>query len=199
MKVAKKIILWTVLIILLVFSAINVILLIENVFYGKNVPNFMGYIPIIMETDTMKPKLDKYDLIIDTKLKSEENVNVGDIISAQIGDKIVTYRIGKVFIKDSRKNYLMKADSTNKYVAVVTFADMKGKYLFTIPVVGKIIKYTRTPEGMFFSIVLLITVFLVINCIIKLIRMLKIKKPREELNMDINTREMLKKNKSSRK
>lgn len=198
MDKVKKIISWIVLIILLIFTIINGILLVKNRIYGIETPDINGYIPIIMNVDTMQPTINYYDLFIDKKITTEADLNVNDIVTYKYADKIITSRIAKIIVKDGRKNYIMLDDATQKYICEITFSNMKGKYLYTIPYIGPIIKYIRTPIGLIIAISIIVVPFLLIDIILRNKKLSKIKKLKSDVEKIVKEKEKLEIDKKKR-
>ena len=194
----RKIICWILLIIIAIIAIINVTLLVKNKIFKEKIPYVCGYVPFIMQTDDMKPVINIYDLIIDKEIKSEEDINTGDIISFQYGDKIITQKISKIVIQDGRKNYLMKSENSDNTI-VTTFPNMTGKYVFKILYLGQVIEYTRTPFGLVLSIIIIVIPFIIVDLIIKRMRINKLNKMKEELNQSIKEKQKLEEDENRRK
>lgn len=199
MKKFWKIFCWILLIILFIFTFVNGILLYKNLVYGDETPDFLGYISIIMESNNMEPKLKRWDLIIDQEINTEENVNIGDIISYKYGDKIITNRVAKISIKDNQKQYLMQDDYNEKDTAIITFSNMRGKYLTTIPYIGSIVKYLRTPTGFVISLFIITVPFIIVDIISRNKKIKKIDELEKECEKAIRNREKILRDKEKRR
>ena len=54
---------------------------------------FLGYKPVLIETDRMSPALKKYDIAI---IKKTNDVNIGDIACYVKEDKLTTHKVKKI-------------------------------------------------------------------------------------------------------
>lgn len=87
-------------------------------------------------TDSMIPDLHASDIII-TKKCSEEELNVGDIITYREGNVTITHRIIEKINNDGNIQYKTKGDNNSAIDdKLITYNDIEGKYFFKIPYLG---------------------------------------------------------------
>lgn len=159
MKNVHNIIRWIVVIIVSIFALTNAISLFKNVVLKEDTPYVLNYTSFIVASDSMKPKFGIDDFIIDKKINSEKDIDVGDIISYKYGEDIITNRISKIVVQDGEKLYIMKGDNTEIFVTI-NFLQMRGKYVYKIPYLGKLYKFIRTSLGLSISVAIIIIVII---------------------------------------
>lgn len=120
-------------------------------------PRVIGIQPMSVLSGSMEPTYHVGSIIyVDTKI-SQEDIEVGDPITYQISDDtMVTHRVVEI---DSDGNYITKGDANDTVDGgSVSFANVVGVPMFTIPYLGYIAAYAMTKTG----IILLVTGILVI-------------------------------------
>ncbi len=178
LKKIKKIIKWLIIIFLVAMIIINITLISKAKSDSEVVPDFLGFTPFIMSSGSMEPKLPVNDIIITKKIKAED-IKVGDIISYKYENIIITHRVTKVKRVGDNYFYETKGDKNKvKDKNLVTYSQIQGKYIFTVPILGTVINYVRTTRGM-------ITVLAFVICLYVL--------------YDITTREIIKHRHKKRK
>lgn len=180
-KKILKIILILVVVVIIVF---NVVLIYKAHNSKEEMPDFLGYTPYIIISGSMEPKIPINSIIV-TKKVDKDKIEVGDIVSyvPNGSNKVVTHRVVKmtylptenwngknidassdrgVTEKDSEILYEMKGDS-NIYSDgfLITYSQIKGKYLFTIPILGKIVSLAKTPQGVVILFACMIAAYVV--------------------------------------
>ncbi len=133
---------------------------------------------------SMEPNIMVYDVIINTRVNSDNNLNEGDIITfysnaIDTGGYTVTHRIYKKYNYNGITYYETKGDNNNSEdVGRISFDNIVGKYLFKLPGFGKIQFFVSSPKG-WLLIILVPATFIIISDVLKLINAYKIK---DELN-----------------
>lgn len=156
-KIAKKII-----DIILIILTYNIILVaISNINTEKGMSLF-GCEAYIIKTNSMEPSIKNGDVII-TKKVPEEKIQVGDIITFKQDADIITHRISRIE-EENGKKYITKGDNNNiEDSSKITYQEIKGKEIITIPYLGKIINILQ--NKIVFWIILLI---ILIMCFYKI-------------------------------
>ena len=148
---------------------------------------------------SMEPNIMVYDVIINTRVNSDNNLNEGDIITfysnaIDTGGYTVTHRIYKKYNYNGITYYETKGDNNNSEdVGRISFDNIVGKYLFKLPGFGKIQFFVSSPKG-WLLIILVPATFIIISDVLKLINAYKIK---DELN-NIKGKKKNKKNERNR-
>lgn len=158
-KIAKKII--DIILIILVY---NIILVAISNMDKLDEINIFGYKAYAIKSDSMEPTIKNGDVIIIKKIP-EEKLEDGDIITFKQNADIITHRISKIE-EENGKKYITKGDNNNlEDSAKITYQEIKGKKVITIPYLGKIMNILENK-----------IVFLIILLIILIICFYKIQK-----------------------
>lgn len=121
------------------------------------VEGVFGVFPSVVLTGSMEPGIRPGDMVIVRNITSEEEIDrlaVGDVITFQRDDIIITHRIVEV-VKDEYENisYRTKGDNNSaEDVRLVKPEEIKGKNMCTIPYVGLPVlwikgRLSKVPEG----------------------------------------------------
>lgn len=143
-------------IILIPILVINCTLIVKS-FTSEEVPDFGGYLPLIVLTDSMYPVIESGDLILCHTLEAED-VQVGDVISFYDpmgnGTSVVTHRVLEIREKDGQPTFITKGDNNNVEDQVPVEADdLIAIYLKRIPKAGNVAMFMQTTAGMILCVV----------------------------------------------
>lgn len=135
---------------------------------------------------SMEPKIMVYDVIVDFRVKDEDSLNVGDIITffsdeIDTGGYTVTHRIHDIYIRDNVKYYITKGDNNIDIdEGAITFDNIVGKCYTIIPSIGKIQMFISSKYG--WALVILIPALgILLADIKKLIKIFRIKEQIEDI------------------
>ena len=123
-----------------------------------------GYNLYLVRSGSMEPTIHVGDLIITGPVGS--SITKGEIVTFQTNNNIVTHRI----YSENAGTYRTKGDANDASDPwTITSSDVKGKYLFKIPYVGRVTSFIRTKIGWFVMIIIpaLILVMLLVKDIVK--------------------------------
>lgn len=135
---------------------------------------------------SMEPEIKVYDIIISKKVKNEDDLDIGDVITfyskaINTGRYTVTHRIHNIEIENGKKYYITKGDNNhNEDDGRITFENIQGKVIYVIPSMGKIQKFISSKIG-WILIVLLPAVLIILFDLIKLTKVFRIKKQIDEI------------------
>lgn len=153
MNLIKKII--EIIAIILIY---NVILIIISSANEINVISILGYKSYIIKTNSMEPTINVNDVLI-TKKVEKEQIKVGDVITFEKNDEVITHRITKI---DENGEYTTKGDNNNiEDTFKINYDNIEGKHILTIPYLGKIIEILDN-KILFLIITLIILIFMLI-------------------------------------
>ena len=112
----------------------------------------------------MEPSIKSGDIIIIQNTK-ESDLKNGDVITFSKNEKVITHRIIKIEKESENILFTTKGDNNNiEDEEKISSSDIKGRCVFTIPFVGKIIKAMGNKIiFLIFLLVLLILCFFKIN------------------------------------
>lgn len=120
-----------------------------------------GYSIFYVASGSMSPTLNVGDYIL---VKEKSEYNVGDIITYESDRKYVTHRVYQI----SSNEIVTKGDFNNSVDEPIKFSQVKGKYIKTLVVFGKIYFLISNKS----SVVIFIFLILIIN----VLSLIKIKK-----------------------
>ena len=118
---------------------------------------------------SMSPAMDPGDVIVISKVDSNE-VKKGDIITFKEGENFVTHRVIEIK-KESDTKFITKGDANeDPDQRLVSSEEIKGKVVFTIPKMGYLGNFVRTPLGFILLILIpgLLIIFSEVNNILKI-------------------------------
>lgn len=125
------------------------------------VPNFIGFKTFSVISGSMEPNIPVGSLVY-TKNVDFEDIEVGDVISYQLSeDTMVTHRVNS--INQNEKSLIMKGDANEKVdIGEVQESQIVGKVALTIPFLGYIAIYSRTPLAIV-AICIVIAILIIVN------------------------------------
>lgn len=147
----------------------------------QNVASILGYTPLVVETNSMKPTFESGDLIFikkcDTsKLKEGDIITFHTIIDNQYA--LNTHRIQKIDEANGVRSYTTIGDNNNGVADqhVISDGDIVGKYIGHVSGLGKVMNFLSSSMGFLIVIVLpmlLFFIYQVYNLIMISIRLKK--------------------------
>ena len=114
----------------------------------------------IISTNSMFPAINKYDVVVCKNVKQNE-LKVGDVITYQINDEVITHRISRIEEQDQTYYYTKGDNNTEEDKKKITFNDIKGKEIYVIPKFGKVIKIISNKITLLCIILVILIVFLI--------------------------------------
>lgn len=134
---------------------------------GRNngVANLLGFIPMTVESDSMKPTFKQGDLIICREVDDMKSLKVDDVITfwTTIDGKRVknTHRIVEIVDKNGTDGYVTRGDNnTMNDTDVISPGAVIGRWTnVKLPVVGRLMNFLRTKTGFFICIVIPMAIF----------------------------------------
>lgn len=137
---------------------------------GNQLPMPFGFGSAVILSGSMEPSLSIDDWIF---IKETNEYNKNDIVVFQEGRILVVHRI----VELQGESVITKGDANNANDAPINISNVKGKVIFHIPYVGKIINLIKTPLG---SLITIVVAFLLIET-----SNIKEKREREQLLKEI--------------
>ena len=159
-KVVASVILWGVILLAALFSFTTL-----ATKQSGTLSNFLGYSPLTVLTDSMKPEFSKGDMIIVQKCNTDK-LEVGDIISfysiIENEYALNTHRIIEIKDDNELKTYVTKGDANPiEDSHMIADGDIVGKHVATIRGMGKVMSFMSSSTGFLILIVLPMLVFLI--------------------------------------
>lgn len=136
---------------------LNISLIIKSYTNSSEVPSVGGYLPLIVLTDSMYPKIQSGDLIICHTAEPEE-IAEGDVIAffdpAGNGTSVVTHRVIEVTEEDGGLAFRTQGDANNAADAAVVPGDnLVGIYRTRIGGAGNVAMFMQTTTGLIVCVV----------------------------------------------
>lgn len=135
---------------------------------------------------SMEPTIMVYDVIIDTKVKSDNELKIGDIITfysntIDTGGYTVTHRIVDIYKNNGIVYYTTKGDNNmDNDAGLITIDNVVGKCKLIIPSIGKMQMFITSRAG-WALIILIPALGIILMDIKKLIKIFRIKEQIEEI------------------
>ena len=168
------------LITLVVFSSSN----------NNDVANLFGYIPMTVESDSMKPTFVKDDLIICKEIDDINSLKEDDVITFWTlidGKKAKnTHRIVSVVDEGGSRSFITRGDNDSiDDTTPVNSADIIGKWTEKkIDGFGKIMNFLRTKKGFFICIIIPMALFFIFELYKFIVALIEVRRPEPVEQLD---------------
>ena len=168
------------LITLVVFSSSN----------NNDVANLFGYIPMTVESDSMKPTFVKDDLIICKEIDDINSLKEDDVITFWTlidGKKAKnTHRIVSVVDEGGSRSFITRGDNNSiDDTTPVNSADIIGKWTEKkIDGFGKIMNFLRTKKGFFICIIIPMALFFIFELYKFIVALIEVRRPEPVEQLD---------------
>ena len=178
LKVVLNVIVWIVLILALLIT-----IMVFSSGRNNGVANLLGYIPMTVESDSMKPTFSKDDLIICKEVDDIYDLKEGDVITFWTiidGKKVKnTHRIVTVNEFEGTRSFVTRGDNNNQDDTLPAYAgDIIGKWTdVKLKGFGKVMNFLRTKTGFFICIVIPMAIFFLVELYKFIVTLVELKKP----------------------
>lgn len=178
LKVIVNVVVWIVLILALLIT-----IMVFSSGRNNGVANLMGYIPMTVESDSMKPTFVKDDLIICKEVDDIYTLKEGDVITFWTiidGKKVKnTHRIVSVNEFEGTRSFVTRGDNNNQDDTLPAYAgDIIGKWTeVRLGGFGKVMNFLRTKTGFFICIVIPMAIFFLVELYKFIVTLVELKKP----------------------
>lgn len=140
------------LIILSIFIGISSYALNASNLLGNRFPMPFGYGFSTILTGSMEPYLAAGDLVV---IKEQESYVVGDVVAYQSGNIGIVHRL----IQIDGDIAITKGDANNAEDEAISLASIRGKIIYSVPMIGNWIIHLKSPVSIF--VMILFAIFLV--------------------------------------
>lgn len=125
------------------------------------IPRLFGFQSLAVLSGSMEPKIGVGSIVF-AKECDESDISIGDVITYRISENtMVTHRVDN--IDQGNHLYYTKGDANETADAEpVVFENIVGKVAFSIPYIGYISIYAKTPLGILAICVILVILILLI-------------------------------------
>ena len=178
LKVIVNVLVWIVLILALLMTV-----MVFSSGRNNGIANLMGFIPMTVESDSMKPTFQKNDLIICKEVDDVYKLKEGDVITFWTlidGQKVKnTHRIVEITELDGDRSFITRGDNNEiDDLVPVMKGDIIGQWDgFKIGGFGKVMSFLRTKTGFFICIVIPMAVFFLVELYKFIVTLVEVRKP----------------------
>ncbi|MCI8575447.1 MAG: signal peptidase I [Bacilli bacterium] len=181
-KLIADIVSWTILTILVVIAAFLLYYFVANKIYASKGEQFSPAIGLYtIVSPSMEPNLRVYDVIIDKKVNSPNEIKVGDIITFISTSTIskgltITHRVVALVETENGIEYKTKGDNNmSPDSTTVQFKNILGKVVIKVPQLGRVQQFLSTSSG-WLLVVVIPAVLIIFNDILKIFKLTGAKK-----------------------
>jgi signal peptidase len=167
--------------VLLFIIAMFLVFYIATSAYAKKTKTKPIFSLFTIVSPSMEPNIMVYDVIFDKKVNNNDELNVGDIITfysdaIDTNGYTITHRIYKKYIVNNTVYYETKGDNNNSPdVGKITIDNIVGKYVFKMPMLGKVQFFVSSKLG-WVLIILLPASIIIMSDVLKLVKAYEIKR-----------------------
>lgn len=178
LKITANVLVWIILILALLIT-----IMVFSSGRNNGISNLLGYIPMTVESDSMKPTFKKNDLIICKEVDDVYSLKKGDVITFWTiidGKKVKnTHRIVEVNEFENTRSFVTRGDNNNQDDTMPAYAgDVIGKWTdVKLDGFGKVMNFLKTKTGFFVCIVIPMAVFFLIELYKFVVTLIELKKP----------------------
>ena len=152
---------------------------------GRNngVANLFGYIPLTVESDSMKPTFAQGDLIICKEIDDLMSLQKGDVITFWTiidGKKVKnTHRITEINEFENTRSFVTRGDGNSINDDMPAYAgDLIGKWTeVKIKGLGSVMNFLRTKTGFFVCILIPMAIFFLFELYKFIVVLIEVKRP----------------------
>jgi signal peptidase len=185
LKIVFDVIAWAVLIL-----ALLVTIIVFSADRNNGVATLLGYIPLTVESDSMKPTFEADDLILVKEIDDVAKLKEGDVITFWTLDIVDgqrvknTHRITAVNEVDGSYSFTTKGDNNSlEDTSTVYTSDIIGKWTnVKISGMGKVMSFLRTKTGFFVCIIIPMAIFFLFELYKLIVTVVEIRRPEAELD-----------------
>ena len=178
LKITANVLVWIILIL-----ALLVTIMVFSSGRNNGVANLLGFIPMTVESDSMKPTFKKDDLIICKEVDDVYSLQKGDVITFWTiidGQRVKnTHRIVDINELDNTRSFITRGDNNAQDDTIPASAnDVIGKWTdVKLGGFGKVMNFLRTKTGFFICIVIPMAVFFLVELYKFIVTLVELKKP----------------------
>ncbi|WP_078380477.1 signal peptidase I [Sutcliffiella halmapala] len=156
------------LLILIIYMAVSIYQAKKN---GADLPQFFGYTPLVVLSNSMNPYLETGDLVFVKRIPLDDNIAVGDVVTfREEADKFITHRVVEIVEENGQAGLITQGDNNNTSDEKIVVADnFIGKEVLSIPKIGLFSNLLSQPIGFMLFLVLPFTGFVFLTVYEKLV------------------------------
>lgn len=150
---------------------------------NNGVSDLMGYIPLTVESDSMKPTFSKKDLIICKEIDDVMKIESGDVITYWTiieGERVKnTHRITKINEFENTRSFITRGDANNIDDEYTVYAgDLIGEWTgVKLSGLGAAVNFLKTKKGFFICIIIPLALLFLFELYKLIITIIEVKRP----------------------
>lgn len=197
-KFIANVVSWTALVILVLLALFLAYYTINTRLYASRGEKFEPFVSLYtIVSGSMEPNIKVWDVVISKKVKSPEEIKVGDVItftstSSISRGMIVTHRVMEV--KKTNDGYKYKTKGDNNLSPDSAYAEYNNvivKVILRVPQLGRVQHFLGT-QGGWLVVIVIPALFIIISDIMKIFKLSGVKNKIEKINEDEKQERLLK-------
>ena len=175
-KFISDVISWTCLCILILIGICIIWYIIQTKVYASKGEKYKPYFSLYtIISPSMEPKIKVYDVILDTRVDSPDEIRVGDIItfvstSSLSQGMIITHRVVDIINENGKISYVTKGDNNEiQDGAAAPYENVLGKTILKIPMLGRV-QFLLANKGVWIIVVMIPALGIIAYDILKLFK-----------------------------
>lgn len=187
-KFIANVVSWTALVILVLLALFLAYYTINTRLYASRGEKFEPFVSLYtIVSGSMEPNIKVWDVVISKKVKSPEEIKVGDVItftstSSISRGMIVTHRVMEVKKENDGYKYKTKGDNNlSPDSAYAEYNNVIGKVILRVPQLGRVQHFLGT-QGGWLVVIVIPALFVIISDIMKIFKLSGVKNKIEKIN-----------------
>lgn len=189
-KFFASIISWTALVLLILIALFLAYYTISTRVYSNKGEKYEPFVSLYtIVSGSMEPNIKVYDVVISKKVKSPQDIKVGDVITFISTSSIskgmtITHRVIEVVETDKGVAYRTKGDNNlSPDTAPAEYSNVIGKVFLRIPQLGRVQSFIGTQSG-WLIIIVIPALIIIISDILKIFKLTGVKNKIEKMDED---------------
>lgn len=189
-KFFASIISWTALVLLILIALFLAYYTISTRVYSNKGEKYEPFVSLYtIVSGSMEPNIKVYDVVISKKVKSPQDIKVGDVITFISTSSIskgmtITHRVIEVVETEKGIAYRTKGDNNlSPDTAPALYSNVIGKVFLRIPQLGRVQSFIGTQSG-WLIIIVIPALIIIISDILKIFKLTGVKNKIEKIDED---------------
>lgn len=189
-KFFASIVSWTALVLLILIALFLAYYTISTRVYSNKGEKYEPFVSLYtIVSGSMEPNIKVYDVVISKKVKSPQDIKVGDVITFISTSSIskgmtITHRVIEVIETDKGVTYRTKGDNNlSPDTAPAEYSNVIGKVILRVPQLGRVQSFIGTQSG-WLIIIVIPALIIIISDILKIFKLTGVKNKIEKIDED---------------
>lgn len=204
-KFIANVVSWTALVILVLLALFLAYYTINTRLYASRGEKFEPFVSLYtIVSGSMEPNIKVWDVVISKKVKSPEEIKVGDVItftstSSISRGMIVTHRVMEVKKENDGYKYKTKGDNNlSPDSAYAEYNNIIGKVILRVPQLGRVQHFLGT-QGGWLVVIVIPALFIIISDIMKIFKLSGVKNKIDKINKNAEQERFVKTQKEEKR